>query len=116
MDSNGAFTVKVHQEHGTDRVRIFPSGELDMGTAPILAAALQAAESAAPQRIVVDLRHLLFMDCRGLRVLLGAHERAGNGGWSLSVVHPARRVRRILELTGTARTMADGALTRTPLR
>jgi hypothetical protein len=47
VDSNGAFTVKVHQEHGTDRVRIFPSGELDMGTAPILAAALQAAESAA---------------------------------------------------------------------
>lgn len=114
MDTDGAFTV--HQESGTDSVRIFPSGELDMLTAPILDAALQAAESAAPPRIVVDLRRLLFMDCCGLRVLLGAHERAGNGGWSLSVVHPPRGVRRVLELTGTAKTLCDGAMTQTPPR
>lgn len=85
MDSDGAFTV--HQEPGTDSVRIFPSGELDMLTAPILDVALQAVESAAPPRIVVDLRRLLFMDCCGLRVLLGAHKRAGReagaSAWSI---------------------------------
>jgi hypothetical protein len=48
VDSDGAFTV--HQEPGTDSVRIFPSGELDMLTAPILDVALQAVESAAPPR------------------------------------------------------------------
>lgn len=47
MDTDGAFTV--YQERGTDSVRIFPSGELDMLTAPTLDAALQAAESAALQ-------------------------------------------------------------------
>jgi anti-sigma B factor antagonist len=85
VDSDGAFTV--HQEPGTDSVRIFPSGELDMLTAPILDVALQAVESAAPPRIVVDLRRLLFMDCCGLRVLLGAHKRAGReagaSAWSI---------------------------------
>jgi anti-sigma B factor antagonist len=106
VDSDGAFTVT--QEQGTDSVRILPSGELDMFTAPILDAALRAAESAAPRRIVVDLGRLLFMDCRSLRVLLRAHERAGKGGWGLSVVHPAGEVRRILELTGTAQTLSDG--------
>jgi anti-sigma B factor antagonist len=116
VDSDRAFAMKVHQERGTDSVRIFPSGELDIVTAPTLDAALQAAESAAPRRIVVDLRHLLFMDCCGLRVLLGAHGRAGKGGWGLSVVHPAGGVRRVLELTGTAKTLYDGAMTQTPLR
>jgi anti-sigma B factor antagonist len=106
VDSDGAFTV--NQEPGTDSVRIFPSGELDMFTAPILDAALRAAESAAPRRIVVDLRRLLFMDCYSLRVLLRAQERAAKGGWRLSVVHPAGAVRRILELTGTAETLSDG--------
>lgn len=114
MDSDGAFTVL--QERGTDSVRIFPSGELDMLTAPILDAALQAVESAAPRWIVIDLRRLLFMDCCGLRVLLGAHERAGKGGWGLSVVHPAGGVRRVLELTGTAAALCDGSLTQTPPR
>jgi anti-sigma B factor antagonist len=115
VDCDRAFTVKVHHERGTDSVRIFPSGELDMLTAPILDAALHAAESAAPRRIVVDLRHLLFMDCRGLHVLLGAHERAGKRGWGLSVVHPTGGVRRVLELTGTAKTLYDGAMTQTAL-
>jgi anti-anti-sigma factor len=113
VDSNGAFTVL--QERGTDSVRIFPIGELDMLTAPILDAALQAAESATPRRIVVDLRRLLFMDCCGLRVLLGAHERAGKGGWGLSVVHPAGGVRRVLELTGTAETLSDAGMTQARL-
>ena len=116
MDADGAFTLKVHQGRGTDSVRILPRGELDMFTAPMLDAALRAAESAAPGRIVVDLRRLLFMDCRGVHVLLGAHERAGQGGWGFSVVHPAGEVRRILELTGTAETLCDGSLTQTPPR
>jgi anti-sigma B factor antagonist len=106
MDSDGAFTVT--QDQRTDSVRIFPRGELDLFTAPILDAALRAAESAPPRRIVVDLRRLLFMDCRSLRVLLRAQERAGKGGWRLSVVHPTGEVRRILELTGTAETLSDG--------
>jgi anti-sigma B factor antagonist len=114
MDSDGAFTVT--QEQGTDSVRILPSGELDMFTAPILDAALRTAEWATPGSIVVDLRRLLFMDCRSLRVLLRAHERAGKGGWRLSVVHPAGAVRRILELTGAAETLSDGSMTQIPLR
>jgi anti-sigma B factor antagonist len=113
--ADGAFTVKVHPRWGTDSVRIVLRGELDMLTAPVLDAALQAAELAAPRTIVVDLRHL-FIDCRGLRVLLDAHERAGKAGRALAAVHPAGGVRRVLELTGTAETLCDGSMAQTPSR
>jgi anti-anti-sigma factor len=74
--------------------RIALRGELDLGTAGQLQAAL-AAETGGP--LVLDLTGLTFMDSTGVRVLLEAAERTDG----LSIVPPADGDARVtIEETG----------------
>jgi anti-anti-sigma factor len=73
---------------------LIASGELDMVTAPHLAAALEDGEYVG-----VDLDAVTFMDVSGLRVLLTAARRAEASGRRLAVARPCPMIRRLLELT-----------------
>jgi anti-sigma B factor antagonist len=74
--------------------RITLRGELDLGTTGRLEAAL--VEAGRP--VVLDLSRLSFMDSTGVRVLLEAAERAGDG---LRIVPPAGGDARVtIEETG----------------
>ena len=57
---------------GDDRVRLTPTGELDMLTAPALQQRVDGflAEGAS---LVIDLSRLSFVDSAGMRTLLLAH-------------------------------------------
>ena len=70
-------------------------GELDAATAPALAARLAADASIR----VIDLRHVTFVDARGLRPLLLTASREENGA-ALTLRAPSRVARRLLALTG----------------
>jgi anti-sigma B factor antagonist len=57
------------------------TGELDMGTAARLEAAVADALEQAPRQLVLDMRHVSFTDSTGLRAILRARRSAeGLGG------------------------------------
>ena len=83
-----------------DAVRIRLSGELDVHTAPDLAAALTAAQDDGATVIEIDAAALKFCDSSGIQVLVQARERAvaDSGRFSLSGVHGS--VEKVLSVTG----------------
>lgn len=74
------------------------SGELDIGSASLLAAVLDPLTSPGGV-IKVDLARLTFIDSCGVRVLCTAAQRLGPQG-HLVVFRPTHAIRRTIELTG----------------
>jgi anti-sigma B factor antagonist len=73
-------------------------GELDLGTAPVLAHRLQTLPGGPPWRVVLDLAQLTFVDSRGISVLVaGSHGLEASEGW-LRLAAPTPNVRRVLEI------------------
>jgi anti-anti-sigma factor len=79
------------------------AGELDIGTAPVLEAAVEPL-LGQPGSVVFDLQGLTFADSTGLRVFLRVAGRLGGGG-RVVLVSPQPTVRRILDLTQMSRLM-----------
>ena len=63
-------------------------GELDLATAPELAAAVDAVLAAAPYALVVDLTDTYFMDSSGAREVVRIARAAAAQGVVLHVVVP----------------------------
>jgi anti-anti-sigma factor len=74
------------------------NGELDLSTAPQVEGALADAEGKQPERMVLDLRQLAFMDSTGLRVVLAADGRARKDGRRLEVVPGPPQVHRVFRI------------------
>lgn len=70
---------------GEDLV-LAPRGDLDIATAPRLAAAIDELPGEA-RRVVVDLRGVTFVDSSGLRGLLLVRKRTQAAEVGLAVVH-----------------------------
>ncbi len=81
-----------------DRVLVAVSGEVDLVVASSLQELLLETEAGRPDRLVLDLRRLLFMDCSGLRIVLEADARARQSGRLLTVACLPGQVRRLLTL------------------
>jgi len=92
------FTIQSHHVGTTAEVAVI--GELDIGTGAELAEALDAAFSASPERIVIDLRQVTFIDSSGLRGLLDTRTRARAQGLDVVVLRPPAPVDRIFEICG----------------
>jgi anti-anti-sigma factor len=70
-----------------DSAWVTVDGELDAFTAQTLRTEMSAVEAADPERVVLDLRKVRFLDSSGLAVILGARERAmSETGWELELV------------------------------
>ena len=76
---------------------IFVTGELDLCTAPYLAAELGSAQRSGAD-VIVNLEKVTFFDCAALRVLLSASAEAGPAAFS--VTPGPRQVQRFFQLTG----------------
>jgi anti-anti-sigma factor len=77
-------------------------GELDIGTLAEAERAIEAAEQAGHEVLVVDLSQLSFLDSSGVRVILLADARARAAGRRVAVrlgEGPALRVFQALGLT-----------------
>jgi anti-anti-sigma factor len=85
---------RIVTSEGVDGTLLVPHGELDLATAPELAAVLR---SLADRRVIIDLRKLSFVDGRGLRVLLDADARSRQDGGNLRFIQ-GEAVRRLSEL------------------
>ncbi|MBV8220742.1 MAG: STAS domain-containing protein [Solirubrobacterales bacterium] len=74
-------------------------GELDLLTAPQLAAELEPILTADHRHIAIDLTETSFMDSAGIHALVNIGNRARR---HFAVICPAGTVRRTIELVGLA--------------
>lgn len=80
------------------------AGELDLHTAPQLAAELDAYALSASE-VVVDLTAVSFMDSTALGAVLAATRRIRDAGGRLSLAAPGAETRKLLELVGVDRVL-----------
>jgi anti-sigma B factor antagonist len=77
------------------------AGELDLYNADIVRAALADAIATRPQRLVVDLTQVEFLDSTALGALIEARSKLGKGGLALAC--PGAETRRALQVSGLDR-------------
>jgi anti-anti-sigma factor len=75
-------------------------GELDLAAAAMLRTRVEAA---ATRGLIIDLREVTFIDSSALRELLNARQALERHGSRLVLSGVPAPVRRLLDLTGTAR-------------
>jgi anti-sigma B factor antagonist len=83
-------------ESGIPVIRII--GDVDLANAESLEVAMEPVVSARPERLVVDLGDLDFMDSSGIALLLRCAHRAG----CVQLRHPSQIIRRTVESMGLA--------------
>ena len=71
--------LAIEAESQPDAYVIRITGELDLAGCPGLESALQEAERAHADRIIVDLEALTFIDSVGLATILKASRRSAEG-------------------------------------
>jgi anti-anti-sigma factor len=94
----GGLSISSTVEDGTVCVAL--EGELDLAGARRLEEGLAAAEREEPERLIVDLGRLAFIDSTGLRLLLQADARARERGYELLLRPGEPAVQRAFEVTG----------------
>ena len=94
----GTLVITSAVEDGA--VSIALAGELDLAGARQLEARLDEVERENPQRLVIDLGSLAFIDSTGLRLLLQADARAKERGCELLLRRGEPSVQRVFEVTG----------------
>jgi anti-anti-sigma factor len=99
MEAVEPFAIDVDERQ--DRTVVTPRGELDMASAPELEQAVMPRLDSGTW-VVLDLRALDFIDSSGLRVVVGAHRAAEDGGGRFTCVRGASgsTVHRIVEIAG----------------
>ncbi|KAA0943316.1 anti-sigma factor antagonist [Streptomyces apricus] len=107
--------LRVHQDRGHTVLEFL--GEIDILAALDIIPALDAATGRPGARVVLDLRHIEFFDCSGLRLLYRARRRVldHDGQIHLVCTHPLTlRILRVTELAGLMppRSSLDEALGR----
>lgn len=94
-----AFNVRT--EPRADHLRIVVSGELDLFREADLRRALDdVLADAAPERLVLDVRGVQFLDSSGLRALLMCRDRARSLGIPLALAVNPGPVTRLLDVAG----------------
>jgi anti-sigma B factor antagonist len=105
-DTAGAHDAPVAgvEERG-DALLVRLTGELDLYNAHIVREQLLAAAARNPERLIIDLSDVAFIDSTGLGVLIEARARLANSRAFL-LVAPGLETRRALEISGLDRHFA----------
>lgn len=74
-------------------------GEVDFATASILSSQLDEVISQEPDRLIIDLSQMSFIDAAGLRVIIRARH-ALPPQCQLTLRSPGRMARTVIEVTG----------------
>lgn len=88
------------------------AGEVDVTTAPDLAAALDTMIGSGATSIVVDMAQVTFIDSSGLGTLLAALKQAHATDAGFTLRNLSGSARKVFEITGLLETF--GAATTTP--
>jgi anti-anti-sigma factor len=90
--------LEIREVHDLGRIRVQLQGELDLASAPSVAARLRELRDRH-ERVLLDLDELDFIDMSGLRMVLSAAQDAGRDGWAFAVTRGSAPVRRLAGLT-----------------
>jgi anti-sigma B factor antagonist len=85
--------------------RVELRGDVDMATAPELRRVLDELIDGGAAEIVLDCRHLEFLDSSGIGALVAARTRIGDQG-VIVLEAPHANVRKVLEVTGVDRELS----------
>jgi anti-sigma B factor antagonist len=78
-----------------------PRGELDIARAEVLREEwTRAVEAEQPDRFVIDLGEVTFLDSSILAAIVRVHERQRGHGRDVVVVNASRRIAKIFAITG----------------
>jgi anti-sigma B factor antagonist len=93
--------LRIHQDRGYTVLEF--RGEIDIAAATEIAPYLDRVTARDGVRVVVDLLHVEFFDCSGLRLLYRARSRVleRDGQLQLVCTHPLTL--RVLRVTGLSR-------------
>ena len=75
-----------------------PSGEVDLQRSPDMHRELQQVCARKPQKLVVDLREVTYMDSSGVSTLVEVFRSMHAYGGALVLLAPTDRVRSMLEI------------------
>ena len=92
--------LAIEAENQPDAYVIRITGELDLAGCPGLESALQEAERAHADRIIVDLEALTFIDSVGLATILKASRRSARYVNRLEVTRGRGQPAKMFRLTG----------------
>ncbi|MFI9155761.1 anti-sigma factor antagonist [Streptomyces sp. NPDC053367] len=95
----GHLRVRAERGHTVLEFR----GEIDIAAAAEILPHLDAVTGVPGARVVLDLRHIEFFDCSGLRLLARARTRVLDGDGLLHLVCTDPLTLRVLRVTGMAR-------------
>ena len=98
MDATDEFGIGMLIEGG-GIVRLRPSGELDLYTAPRLEEAVREHVGAG-RILVIDLSKTTFIDSSGMGTLVRLAKTVSAGGGTLKLTSPTRSIARLFEISG----------------
>jgi anti-anti-sigma factor len=101
----GPVEIGLDASRNQDFVTIAVEGELDLLTAPKLAARITEFLRERPADVLVDLGPTDFIDSAGLAILLNVQRRVERSGKRLRVVCDEGPVRRVIELARLEETL-----------
>ena len=81
-----------------DGTIVRPSGDIDLSRAPAFRVHLAEVFQSAPQRVVIDLSNVPYMDSSGVATLVEGMQLASRGSVKLVLVGLQERVRSIFEI------------------
>ncbi|CAM3306317.1 anti-sigma factor antagonist [Kibdelosporangium persicum] len=97
-----SFQAKVRSQDGVVTFRL--AGELDSRSAPRFHEMITQAVVPAARKLVLQMDELSYMSSAGLRCLVYAHQRAGNGV-DIELVGTQPEVAETIRLTGFDRSL-----------
>ncbi len=78
---------------------VAPTGRLDVAGAPALKDAISEAVKNGPQRVVIDMEGVSFVDSTGLSSVIAVLKQLRSSQGELRLAAPNQQVRVVLELT-----------------
>jgi anti-sigma B factor antagonist len=97
LEAAEAFRVHVDTQQHASVVTVF--GDVDLYSAPLLRARLEALAERFVDRVVLDLSAATFLDSMALGVILMAQKHLAARGGRLDLVVATPEIRRIFEIT-----------------
>ena len=106
--------TNVGREFCNNELHFFVSGEIDHHSAPAVREQMDRdLFFYRPQKVVISLRDVEFMDSSGLGLILGRYTKIKDLGGSLAIEDPGPDIEKLLELAGVKRLIpvvrSDGA-------